>query len=122
MTNHMVTFSCDVCGEDQFVPPELECCGVKYCFPCNLRTMGECHVCKKDELNQPIQCDMCGRMGNAFTVQVCSKPTPPVCEMWVCDECNKAGPTLDGLPPPFKYCSHKHFQAMLIDLWERHGE
>ena len=111
MTNPMVTvFTCDVCGENQVDQPELECCGVKYCFICIVRTLGECHVCKKDELNEQIQCDVCGSLGNAFTVQLCGSQ---VCEMWVCHDCDKAGPTIDGTPGPFKYCSYKHFEEML---------
>ena len=122
MTNHMVTvFTCHVCGEAKFEQPERECCGVKYCFPCIHRTSFSCHVCMKDELNEPIQCDICGTYGNAFTVQRCGSVSAEGCQMWVCHACNKAGPTLDGTASPFKYCSYKHFQEMLRDLMESVG-
>ena len=110
-----IVFTCDICGEEDTREPELDCCGVKYCFPCANKTWGLCHVCKKDELNEPLQCDMCGCVENAFTIQMCAQING-TCDMYVCNDCNR-----DGIAekPVFKYCSHKHFQEMLDDLWKQ---
>ena len=103
---------CDICCEacEEF---SLECCGLKYCFVCSHKTYSLCHVCEKDQINGQRQCDMCGNIGNGFTVQFCTKET---CSMEVCDDCNKAGDTVDGKTKPFKYCSYLHFQEMLDEL------
>ena len=106
------SFVCDICGEDNAGLPSSECCGLKYCVECEMRTEGRCYVCKKDELNVALQCDMCGTVGNGFTIQMCSKPDGN-CDMFVCKSCNKAGDPEDT----FRYCSFRHFQDMLEDLF-----
>ena len=111
------TFQCDICASVETNPPELVCCGAKYCLGCMVKTCGLCHVCKKDELNEAIQCDMCGEIGNSFTIQLCGEKDGN-CDMFVCGECDKAGPTTDGSPGLLKYCSYKHFQEMLEDMFD----
>ena len=110
--------TCDICGvtancskDEELV---LECCGVKYCFLCSSKTDGLCHVCKKDELNEPVQCDICGEVGNQFLVQMCDE-VDGKCDMLVCGKCSF--PHVGD--HPFKYCSHRHFQEMLDDVFRR---
>lgn len=98
----MEKFTCNICAEERDYSPELICCGHKYCYQCMYKTGGLCFVCKKDELNSPVYCDMCGQEGNHITVQMCCYEH---CDMLACVEC---GPKLEP-PPPFKYCSYKHF-------------
>jgi hypothetical protein len=107
------TYECDICAGIESSSPKLVCCGQKYCLGCMLRTSGLCHVCKKDELNEPLQCDICGDVGNSFTVSVCGE-----CDMFVCGECDKAAPTTDGSPGLLRYCSWRHFSEMMDKLFE----
>ena len=100
----IMSFVCGICAESEVGTPPLSCCGIKYCQWCCIKTYERCHVCKKDELNQPICCDICGTVGNGFTIQMCGKPDG-TCDMFVCAECTKSSWAND----PIRFCSVRHF-------------
>ena len=110
-------FTCNICSEVIEKAPHKICCGIKYCFPCSLKTWFKCHVCEKDDLNKHVQCDMCGKVGNFFTTSMCHE-IHGNCEMWVCSECDKAK---DDTATAFMFCSYKHYTEMLKEVF-RHLE
>ena len=92
-------FCCDICCLPEKTPPELDCCGIKYCFSCVVKTCGLCHVCKKDELNDPLQCEVCGDVKSGFITSKCGGPE---CETLVCITCDKNDFLGDM---PWRFCS-----------------
>ena len=110
------TFTCNICFEEEKGKPDKTCCGLKYCFACCHQTTGLCYVCEKDEISEEMQCDVCGKVETMLTIGMCAAPEECHCDMMVCNDCNKAGPTINGTRMPFAYCSWKHFEKMLVDL------
>ena len=96
-------FECSICCENEEDEPTLECCGMKYCLLCMHKTAHLCHVCHKDKLNEPIGCDVCGVMGNSFTIQLCQQIP---CDNLVCGDCNKSNVEI-------YFCTWRHLQEWI---------
>ena len=103
-------YKCDICFEEETGQPAKECCGLKVCILCDVRTMSLCSVCEKDELNEEIQCDVCGAVGNMFTVTMCAE-NGRSCDLWVCGQCDKSPEDF-----VFKCCSVKHFHKYMRSM------
>ena len=71
---------CDICGNEEEI--FNQCCGVKVCFPCDYRFIGQCSVCQRDELNLELHCDCCEKVGTCMTILYC-----PYCEGIFCPDC-----------------------------------
>ena len=72
--------TCDVCSSKRKI--YNSCCGVSVCFPCDFRHTGLCSVCDRDELDKPVDCDVCGTVGNQLAILYC-----PTCEGFFCSAC-----------------------------------
>ena len=99
--------TCDICLKEN-TPVWATCCeGMKWCFECDYTFFGLCPICKKDELNTPVICDICAGTGNLMSVRPCSSEDVTGCEMLVCKTCSKQG-TADYVKTNH-FCSEKHF-------------